>query len=469
MKILQTLAAPILRLSNLASRVVQNAKFLLSPVDNRGGGWRRIIGEPYAGAWQNDDELAIVDVIQHSTVYACLDLISSDISKMSFLHQKMDEDNLWKGLRNSKLLRLLKRPNHYQNQIQFREQWEICKLAKGNAYILIAYDEEGFPDSLYVLDPDKCRPMTSTIGEVFYELHVDGLGVIEGDKLVVPAKYIMHDRMFCMFHPLVGVSPLYAAGYAAMQGLGIQHDSKRFFSNASQPGGLLVAPGAISEETANRLANYFNTNFTGKNSGRVAAVGDGLKFEKLRMSAGEAQLIEQLDWTSEDICRAFRVPGYKVGVGSPPNGETSDVLNLEYYSQCLQRHIESLEACLNDGLGLNDLDGERIELDLEALFRMDMESRMRMLGKAVQDCLIAPNEGRSKLNYSPKPGGDAIYMQQQNYSLEALAARDSKNPAPSTGSTQTPTEPAKAPAAKSLADLMGFIDKELDKLELEHE
>ncbi|WP_416380911.1 hypothetical protein, partial [Klebsiella pneumoniae] len=34
----------------------------------------------------------------------------------------------------------------------------------------------------------------------------------------VPAREVIHDRFNCLFHPLIGLSPIYAAGLAAMQG-----------------------------------------------------------------------------------------------------------------------------------------------------------------------------------------------------------------------------------------------------------
>ena len=42
---------------------------------------------------------------------------------------------------------------------------------------------------------------------------------------------------------------------------------------------------------------------------------------------------------------------------------------------------------------------------------------------------MSPNEARKKyLGLGPIPGGESAYMQQQNYSLEALAARDADDP-----------------------------------------
>ncbi|MGK6752506.1 hypothetical protein ACKUV4_000045 [Acinetobacter baumannii] len=51
-----------------------------------------------------------------------------------------------------------------------------------------------------------------------------------------------------------------------------------------------------------------------------------------------------------------------------------------------------------------------------------------MIREDVKGCILTPaDEGRAKIGMLPVPGGNAIYMQQQNYSLEALAKRDAKD------------------------------------------
>src|SRR5690606_21016023 len=137
-----------------------------------------------------------------------------------------------------------------------------------------------------------------------------GLG--QNGAIVVSASEILHDVGYPIFHPLVGVSPIYACGVAATQGLRIQNNSSRFFANGSKPGGVLTAPGLITQETAARVKAYWDENFVGDNMGKVAVLGDGLKYEAMSVTSRDAQLIEQLKWTDENICTAFRVPAYKV-------------------------------------------------------------------------------------------------------------------------------------------------------------
>src|SRR5690606_26270440 len=132
----------------------------------------------------------------------------------------------------------------------------------GNSYILKERDNTGRVVALHVLDPHRVRPLLADDGSVFYDLHADKLAGL-GEQLVVPARESIHDRFNCLFHPLVGLSPIFASGLAATQGLAIQEDSTLFFQNGAQPGGILTAPGSISDETAARLKEYWDTNFSG--------------------------------------------------------------------------------------------------------------------------------------------------------------------------------------------------------------
>ncbi|EOQ1117289.1 phage portal protein, partial [Escherichia coli] len=144
--------------------------------------------------------------------------------------------------------------------------------------------------------------------------------------------------------------------------------------------------------------------------------------------------VEQLKMTAEIVCSVFRVPAYKIGVGQPPSSDNVEALEQQYYSQCLQTLIESIELLLDEALETGE--NESTEFDVTTLLRMDSERRMKTLGDAVKNTLLTPNEARKRENLPPLAGGDALYLQQQNYSLEALSRRDAReDPFASTGKT----------------------------------
>jgi len=402
-----------------------------APVDHRGG-WTPIIRESYSGAWQQNVEVKLGSVLAHSTVFRCIGLIASDVAKMRPRLVAQDTDGIWSEIDSPAYSPVLRKPNRYQNRIQFFTAWMESKLVRGNTYVLKERDNRGVVVRLYVLAPDLVRPLVANDGSVFYELHRDPLSGLEDGDVVVPASEIIHDRWNTLFHPLVGLSPIFAAGLAAVGGLAIQNNSALFFRNGSNPGGVLTAPGSISDETAQRLKTHWDQNYSGANVGKVAVLGDGLAYQPMAVKATDAQLIEQLKWSAETVCSVFGVPAYKVGVGTAPAYNNVEALNQAYYTDCLQIHIESVELCLDEGLGIGvgvKVEGRTYgtEFDLDDLLRMDTATQIETLTKATLGGLMKPDEGRRKIGLGKTEGGDAVYLQEQNYSLAALAKRDAKD------------------------------------------
>ncbi|MGH8558623.1 MAG: phage portal protein, partial [Methylococcales bacterium] len=364
---------------------------------------------------------------------------------------------------------LMRNPSPYQNHIQFKEFWILSKIIRGNTYVLKQRAPDGTIVKLYILDPTRVTVYVAPEGEVFYQLNTDNLSGLPNASVIVPASEIIHDRANCLFHPMVGISPLFAGALAASQGIKMQVDSEAFFKNGAYPSGILTAPGPISTPTAERLKTYWETGYTGEKAGKVAVLGDGLKFEPLRMSAVDSQMIEQLRWTAEVVCSTYHVPPYKIGVGDIPSYNNIEALTQDYYIQCLQSHIESMETCLDNGLDLGD--DQAVELDLDVLFRMDSETKIRMLAQGVAGAIYAPNEARRRMNLVALEGGDSVYMQQQNYSLEALNARDMANPlAAQVPSEEVPVIPEIQPQDEDIPGtaetdevmvMMGMIQKRM--------
>lgn len=412
-------------ISRASKAVPQN----LSAINERG--WWNVfsshIHEPFTGAWQRNKELRKESIVTYSAVYACVTLIASDIAKLGLRLVEQSTDGVWTPTTSPAFSPVLRKPNRYQNRIKFIEQWMVSKLLAGNTYVLLQKDNRQVVTAMYVLDPNRCRPLVSPEGEIFYELKTDNLVGIQEENIIVPASDVIHDVMVPLYHPLCGVSPITACGVAAAQGLAIQKNSTKFFENGSRPGGILTAPGTIADDIAKRLKEHWEQNYTGENAGRIAVLGDGLKFETMVVKAIDAQLIEQLKWTAETVCSAFRVPPYMIGIGPMPTYNNIEALNQQYYTQCLQSPIECIELLLDEGLRLTEVQGRTYgtEFDLDDLLRMDTATKVRTAVEGLKG-IFTPNEARKKFDLLPKPGGDAVYMQQQNYSIEALNKRDSQ-------------------------------------------
>lgn len=396
----------------------------------RRGGLFGVIRESFTGAWQKNIEVdAREDLLANGAVWSCVSILAGDIAKMRIkLVEK--KGRIWREVEhNSPYLKVLKKPNRFQNRITFLEQWITSKLLNGNTYVLKVREGRGMVSALYVLNPLNVTPRVTPQGDVYYTLTVDNLAGV-AQQITVPASEIIHDRWNCLFHPLVGVSPIYACGRSATLGNRIQNNSGTFFANMSRPSGMLTAPSSIGEDTAVRLKEAFEKGYSGENIGRMFVAGDGLEFKPIAMSADDAQLIEQLKWTREDVASCFHMPLYKVAAGAMPTYNNIEALNQQYLDSALSPLIESLELCLDEGLEMPDSMGT--EMDTSVLLRMDTAARYKAWSEGIRGGWMTPNKARENEDMEPVEGGDSCYMQQQNYSLAALAARDAAGPPPGT-------------------------------------
>jgi HK97 family phage portal protein len=412
------------------------------------GGWLSVVREPYTGAWQQNAEIAAPSVLAYSAVYACTTLIAQDIGKLRVRLVAQDADGVWAETYSPAFSPVLAKPNRYQILPKFLEQWMVSKLTHGNTYVLKERDERGVVVALYVLDPTKVKPLVTPDGAVYYELTTNPLAGL-ADTVTVPAREIIHDLMVPLFHPLVGVSPIFACGMVALQGLKIQENSTNFFANGSSPGGVLLVPGNLNQEQAEKIAAEWAAKYTGMNAGKVAILPNGITYEALSVNAADAQLIEQLKWTVEQVCACYHIPAALIDSSHQPPYANSDPLVQQYYSQCLQCLIVALELALDYGLGLVDVPGKTYgtEFDVDDLLWMDTATKTKAATDAIVGGVLSPNESRQKyFGVGPVPGGDTPYLQQQMFSMAALAERDANDPF-----TKAPSAPP-APAPEDDGD-----------------
>ena len=380
------------------------------------------IREPYMGAWQQNKSLTTRDgLLASSAVFACVDLISSDVSKLRIKYVKL-QDNVWQEASAPRFTSVLRKPNAYQTRAQFMKAWVASKLTHGNAYILLSRNSLGVVIAMDVLNPKYVVPLVALDGSVYYQVTMSPLQVTPMETAVIPARDMIHDRGVTAWHPLVGMTPIAACAAAVCLAEGITTNSAAFFANGAKPGAFLSATGAISDETAKRLKATIDANYPGTGAGKTLVGGDGLTYQPMTMTGTDAQLIEQLNWTAADVARCFHVPGHKIGLETgSKTAANAAIYDAMYYSDCLQAHLEAVELLLDDALAVADTAG--FEFDLSGLIRMDEAALVAANTQAVGAGIMSPNEARARQGLPPVPGGDTPYLQAQWIPLSMLKER----------------------------------------------
>lgn len=438
------------------------------------------VHEPFPGGWQrNVDNACHPSIIAFSAVYACVYIISSDIAKLPICVKNLNPDGSSEDAVNNPYHRLMWKPNAFQTRMDFIQYFLVSALLTGNAYAWKERDAKNQTSALYPLNPNNVQVLVADSGDIFYKVKRDKLSgvtrqpngkLIGEDFVILPASEIIHHRLMCLEHPLIGSSPLYAAATSASVGASIIMQSGTFFRNQSRPSGMLVAPGRITKESALQMKQAWEENYSGGQMGRTAVLGNGLTWQPITITAGDAQLIEQLKWSKEDVATVFRVPLFLLAGGQNVTYNNSEQLMRGYYSGCLQYHIEALEMRFDDAFGLPN--NQEIEFDLMPLLRTEMNTRFESYSKAVSSGFKTLNEVRKLEGDKPIKGGDEPLVQKQYVPLSMLGQVNSAKPArpakpatpptaPEGGDSTEPSEPAANEEKFDVPKLAALFDDQI--------
>jgi HK97 family phage portal protein len=413
-----------------------------------GGGWGGDRGPP--GSWQTNTNMnrGTQELVAFSAVYACINTISSDISKLPAQIFGVDLDTRARTLRPLDYYAgLFRNPNGYQTQADFLHSFVQSFLFQGNTYCYCGKrNGRGEIAEMHVLNPYRTKPLIADNGEIFYQCSEDFLAGLAPDA-IVPERDMIHHRLPLLpGFPLIGVTPVFAAAASSAVGLRILQNSQTFFANASRPSGFLTAPGRVSDDTSNRLAVEWDENYRGERYGKTAVLPEGLKWEPVTITAQDAQLIEQLRWSVEDVARVFRVPPFMLGDMTKVTYRNTEQLMRVYLNECLAYYIETIEQRFERAFDFPPT--FEVRLDLSQLLRTEIDVRFDAYGKALAAGFKSVNEVRALEGDPPVKGGEEPRVQMQYVPLStADGTQNTPPPAPA----PAPTEPAPAPTNNAVS------------------
>jgi len=375
-------------------------------------------------------------------VEACVAAYAQTVAMCPGSHWKLREDGGRDRMTGSALTRVLRRPNAYQTISDFLLQQASQLLYAGNSYALALRNDRNEPVELHLFDPRTSRPLIAADGSVFY--HLEGNEVAErmlGGPVRVPARDVMHLRLHCPQHPLVGVSPITAAALQQVAADAALAQQVAFFTNQSRPSFVLSTDQILTKEQTDQLRERWEQQAKGLQAGGTPILTAGLKPVPLGVSAQDAQLMALLRMSDQTIATCLRVPHVLVGLSpNGPQGSTESLMGFWLASGLgfLLNHVEEAWGAL---FGLRGQPDEYLELDVGALLRPAFKDKIEGLARAVQGGIYAPNEAREDMEKPRVRYGDEPRVQQQVVPLSAWGKAQPKTPGPPAPPAASGTEP----------------------------
>ena len=344
--------------------------------------------------------VSVQSAIQVSAVYACVRVIAETIASLPLHVYKVTDTGSEKATQHSLYRLLHDEPNREMTSFILREAMLTHLLLWGNSYCQIIRTGRNQIDSLYPLLPDHMEVDRDSKGKLTYTYTTS-----EGKIYRLAAEEVLHIPGLG-FDGVVGYSPIALEKNAIGLGLAAEEYGSKFFSNGARPSGILTHPNTVKNPKV--LRESWNAAYGGSsNSGRVAILEEGMKFETISMPNNEAQFLETRKFQVSEICRIFRVPPHLVG-----DLEHATFSNIEHQSISFAVHtirpwLVRIEQAINRSLFSEREKGHfYAQFNIDGLMRGAYKERMEGYAIARQNGWMSANDIRELENMNPIPDSE---------------------------------------------------------------
>jgi HK97 family phage portal protein len=325
--------------------------------------------------------------MQHSAVWACVNLIAGSISTLPLAaYRRGERDPL------PDLPPILRTPSAGTTLPDFLYATLQALLTRGNAYGLIV-DRAGaglLPSQVELLAPERVQVETND--RVIWR--------IDGQE-VDPAS-IWHVRAFTAPGQVLGLSPIQHARQAIGLGIGAEKYAAKFFGESAIPSGVLTSDQDIKQETADYLKARWKAAHHGNRD--IAVLGSGARFQPVTIPPEQAQFLETTRANVATIARYFNVAPELIGSESGGSLTYANVEQraLDFLQFCLRPWIVRTEVALSALLSSTTT----VKFNAAALVRTDLLTRYQAHESAIRAGWKLRSEVRELEDLPPIPGID---------------------------------------------------------------
>lgn len=338
----------------------------------------------------------------HQTVYACIDVISSKASEVPVVAFRGKET-----VSEHEILDLINNPNHVHTKVDLIRQLYQHLLTDGNAYLEIVYDNPPVETSLYarilglphyqihalfhanrltvneayekicsafargaipdetmlallhahtrvktaIAKPTALWPIMPTKVKIIPDKQRFIAGYMfeaSGQRIPAGVEDVLHIKLPHPFNDYYGLSPLSAARLAVQTDIQAQQYQANFFENSAQPGGVLSPSFPIEPEAQKELKRQWLEAHRGASSAhRLAILPYGLTYQPVSISQADAQFIETMKLSRDQIREIYRVDDIMLGRGNIMTQSSAIEARATFYQDVIMPLLLLLEQKIN--------------------------------------------------------------------------------------------------------------------------
>jgi len=345
-------------------------------------GWRVLFGTQTAAGTIVTPETAL----GHPAILGAVRLLAELTASLPLVVYERTDAGRRRATEHPVYQLLHEAPNDAMTPFTFKETLVLHLLLFGNAYALVVRSG-GRPVALWPLHPTRVH-LDDQDGVFTYKVSSPG-GVEQ-----YPPEDIVHVPILAP-DGVRGQSPVTLAREAiGAAALAAEEHAALYFANGAQPSGVLVHPGQLSPEAAQRLRESWRAAHGGRNRGGTAVLEGGMEYKPISNTAKDAQLIEARQFAMRLLAAAMRIPPHLLDPsvrGAYANVETQSLEFLTFSLQPLLTRFE--EAFTRRLFTAQERRRYYAEFLVDGLLRADTRTRYEAYKTAINGRLHGPRGG----------------------------------------------------------------------------
>ncbi|MEO0982700.1 MAG: phage portal protein [Pseudomonadota bacterium] len=297
---------------------------------------------------------------------------------------------------------LLVQPNPEERGADFFERVYSFLQIAGNAYAeIIRLEDGGPPAALYLLRPDRVRPLTDQRGWPSGWAYRTATG-----ERLLPREDMLHLKCFHPSEDAEGLPPLAAARQALDLHNSTADWAKSLIDNSAKPSGALVYGKdgeRMTDAQYDRLKEELEGSYTGpRGAGRPMLLEGGLDWKPMSLTPAEMDYREARNMAAREIALALGVPPQLLGIPGDNTYANYKEANLALWRLTVVP-LAQKTAGLISGFFSRAFDEDieiRVDLDAIPALSADREALWRRLDAAT---FLTDAERREMAGLPPRP------------------------------------------------------------------
>jgi len=346
---------------------------------------------------------------RNSVVYSAINMIMSSFCEAP---ARVYDERDGRVLPGHRLRGLLKRPNPFMTEHEFKSLSLIYYYLSGNVFIEKWRNAAGVPVMLWSLRPDRVSIIPSA--DKFIEGYIYTLGE---RKFLIKPEDMIHLKASDPLNDYFGMSPM----IAGLRDIGTDNEATDFTkitleNRGKAPGVIVRMKGDMDASQIERYRSMWASRYEGDRRGTPLFMGGSIEdIKTISLNMKELTFPDLRDVSEARICTIFGVPPILIGLNVGLKRSTFSnyqEARTAFYQDTIRPAQVRWDEELTEGLVSDFGGGIFVRHDISNVSALSAirESRSKQVLEALKSGIMTRNEARIEWGLPLAPGGDVFLM-----------------------------------------------------------